>query len=185
MFSTCLLKGRPLQKSWELIDNMAIGGILLLVTILLAPPVILVGGIFAFLKMKRQVNLLVRVGEKEFKWFKPKIYGNIISTTIDGKHVKWQIDKHTKPEVLHTSVGLVPFYFVEIGRALTSEVASSSKTTITEENLSDLEDQSILKQLFKMDMMGAEGIMMLVGAAAVGFVIAIIVGKMLIFKCPA
>jgi hypothetical protein len=161
---------------------MAMTEMLILLALFLGPPTILIGGLFAFMKMKRQTRLLVKLGDKEFKWFPPVIYNNIISTSIMGKKVKWEIDKKVKPSSIHTGFGMVPFYYAETGRALTSDIAESSKTIMTEENLNDLEEQSILKALFKMDMMGAEGIMMLVGAAAVGLTIGIIVSKMILFK---
>lgn len=153
---------------------------LLLLGVFVLPPIIFVGGFFAVMQFKRKIKLLVRKSEKEYLWKTPVVYGKRIQTKLAGKDVEWIIK--TKPDAIHSVFGLIPFYYVECGKPTTSEINISKQQITTETELRAIENQSILTTLFKMDMLGKEGIAMLIGAVGVGAVLGIIISKLILFK---
>lgn len=159
--------------------NMLLSRIILL-AIFVLPPIICIFGFLALIRFKRQIRLLVRKSQKEYVWKTPVIYGKRITCHLFGRDAEWLIS--TKPDAINTIFGLVPFYYAECGKPTTSEITISKQQTMTETELRQIENQSVLTTLFKMDMLGKEGIVLLIGAVGVGAVIGIIISKLILFK---
>jgi len=146
---------------------------------MILPPVIIGLGLILFLRLKRQTKAFIRISPKEFEVKNVSVYGKRLKANVNKKKCSWVVE--TKPSTMRTRLGLIPFYFCEVGKATTSNLLDTQQTSLTEKELSMIEDQSILSSLLKADALGKESIMMLIGAVGVGAVLGIIIGKMFLF----
>lgn len=155
-------------------------GLIIILIIFILPPILLVGGLIGFMKLKRQVKAWVRISEKEYRFITSKVEGKKIKVNYKGRKMMWAI--RTKPDMFHAWFGLVPFYFCEVGKAETSPTDDVKTSILTADELALIEEQSILKAFLSHSTMSAENIMLLLGAVGIGCVAGIIIGKFL-FKC--
>lgn len=151
--------------------------ILILIGIFGIPPTIFVVGVIILVRILKTTKAFVRISDKEYQIVNTKLEGKRLKCKVNGKNKSWSVE--SKPNSLRTKLGLIPFYFCEVGKVTTTDINETKTTNLTEDELQLIEEQSIMKQLLKPDMLGKENLIMLLGAGGIGIVVGIIIAKFL------